>query len=105
MSLNFSALASAVILKAYEDLTGPEVQTQGGWKSGAVGKQFRRRERWREDAKDFLTSPNEDLKLWCALGGLNMNAIVEKSNLKLKEMKDEASRNNEVPILLVPTDE
>lgn len=78
--INYSALASAVILKAYEDLIGPQLNSK--WM-----KDFKRRERWREDAREFLTKANEDLGIWCNLGGLNMTAIVEQTNRKLEELR------------------
>lgn len=76
--LDYSALASAVILKAYEDLV--DVAYPYLWAKAA-----RRREKEREDARGFLTQENPDLKFWCGVGGLNMKAIVEQTNRKLKE--------------------
>jgi hypothetical protein len=31
----------------------------------------------------FLTSPNEDLKFWCVVAGLNMTAVIEASKRRL----------------------
>lgn len=78
--LNYSALASAVILKAHDDLFGENRFFDA--------KPFRRREKDREDAREFLTKENEELKFWCVVGGLSMKAIVEKTLNQVEETKN-----------------
>lgn len=76
--LDYAALASAVVLRAHDDLFG---ENNFFWAKAA-----KRREKWREDAREFLTVENEDLKFWCVVGDLNMGAIIEQTNKKLQEL-------------------
>lgn len=69
--LNYPALASAVINQAFEDALvdgkPPAFRGPGTWQKNRAG------------AIAFLTTHNEDLLLWCDIGGLNATAIVEAS--------------------------
>ena len=59
----YRRLGAAVIVSAVRDLEKP---TQAGGKSVRAG----------ESAREFLTVSNANLKFWCRVADVNMNAIL-----------------------------
>ncbi|WP_137111943.1 hypothetical protein [Rhodobacter sp. SY28-1] len=67
------ALWQAVLLQAIEEaLHGPK----------SVSTLHRARE-WQE-ARDYITTPSEDLEMVCSLAGVEMEAVVERMKLETK---------------------
>ena len=61
------ALWQAVLLQAVEEaLTGPKNVTR-----------LHRARMWQE-ARDYITTPSEDLAMVCAMAGVEMEAVVER---------------------------
>ena len=64
--MSYTNLACAIISQAFKDLTSKNPDPKAY-----------------HTAKEFLCVSNPDLKFWCSIGDVDMNAIVKRSQLAL----------------------